>query len=147
MKAERPRIAVRVENGRLVALSAYDQEMIDRLPMGRIIAEIDTEVPTDKLRGFYMAGIALLYSNIDDTGPGKMFPTEVHLRRHILRAINMAEPIHRTDGIKMDPRSMARGAMEYDEMATVLELSRAYAVERWLFDPWEKWDEEKAAAR
>lgn len=142
MKSERPRIRVRVENGRLTAISAADQEQIDKLPLGVIVAEMDTEDATDGARNFYMAGIGLLYSNIDDTGPGKTFPTETHLRRHILRATGFAEPIHRVDGIKLEARSMARGAMEYDEIQRVLELSRVYTFERWNIDPWKLWEDE-----
>lgn len=141
-KTERPRIRVRVENGRLTAVSAADQEQIDKLPLGLIVAEIDTEDATDGARNFYMAGIGLLYANIDDVGPGRTFPTETHLRRHILRATGFAEPIHRVDGIKLEARSMARGYMEYDEIQKVLELSRVYTFERWNIDPWALWEEQ-----
>lgn len=142
MKAERPRIAVRVEAGRLVPFDILAQEAIDKLPLGRLFIEIDTEEPTDRLRGYYMAGIKILYDSIPESGPGKTFPTETHLRRHLMRATGFAEPIHRIDGIKMEARSMARGAMEVDEMETLLELSRTYTFERWSIDPWALWDQE-----
>ncbi len=142
MKSERPRIRVWVDNGRLVALSPFDQELIDKLPLGAMVAEMDTEDATDGARNFYMAGVGVLYANIDDVGPGRTFPTETHLRRHILRAIGFAEPIHRVDGMKLEARSMARGRMEYDEIQKVLELSRVYTFERWNIDPWQMWEDE-----
>ena len=141
-QVERPRIRVRVDNGRLVALSPYDQEQIDKLPLGAMVAEIDEEEAEDSIRAKFMSGIGLLYENIPESGAGKAFPTENHLRRHILRAIQFAEPIHRVDGIKMEARSMARGSMQFEEWPKVLELSRAYVFERWGYDPWEKWEQE-----
>lgn len=139
---ERPRIRVMVNNGRLTAVSAADQELIDKLPLGIIVAEMDTEDATDGLRNFYMAGIGVLYDSIDDAGPTKKFATETQLRRHILRAIGIADPLHRTDGIKLEPRSMARDRMDYDELKHVLELSRFYVFDRWEIDPWQMWEDE-----
>lgn len=144
---ERPRIAVTVQNGRLAALDAFAQEQIDKLPLGRLFIEIDTEEPEDGVRNLYMAGIGVLFENIDDTGPGKQFPTTMQLRREILREIGFTDPIFRVDGIKKDPRSMARGKMMYDELVVVLEVSRAYCVARWGFDPFEAWTDEKDAEK
>lgn len=149
-KVERIRIPVHVQNGHLSALDAFGQEMIDKLPLGRLFIEIDTEEPEDGVRNLYMAGIGMLFENIDDTGPGKAFPTKQSLRREIMREIGFADPILRADGIKKDPRSMARGQMTYDELAIVLEVSRAYALQRWGMDPWTMWTDEQdaiAAAR
>jgi hypothetical protein len=141
--AERPRIRVRAENGRLVPLSQWDQEQIDKLPRGACIAEIDEEQAEDALRAIYMIGIKALYDNTPESGPGGKFPTETQLRRHIMRANGFCEPIHhRIDGVKMEAVSMAKGKMNYADMSTLLELSRTYAVERWGFDPWQK-DEDK----
>lgn len=143
-QAERPRIRVRAENGRLVPLSQWDQELIDKLPRGACIAEIDEEQAEDALRAIYMIGIKALYENIPEAGPGLAFPTETQLRRHIMRANGFAEPVHRVDGVKMEARSMAKGAMNYSDMSTLMELSRTYAVERWGFDPWEREGEKNA---
>jgi hypothetical protein len=144
-KIERPRIVVLVENGRLVAGSAWDQEQIDKLPRGRIIAEIDETEPEDGVRALFMAGIQVLFDNVDGTGPGGEWPTPNHLRREILREIGFAEPIMRVDGIKKEARSMARGQMTYDELVLVLEISRSYCVARWGFDPFQSWQDEKDA--
>lgn len=146
-KAERPRFAVAVENGKLVAGGPWEQEQIDKLPRGRIFVEISTEEPEDGIRNLYMAGISLLFENVDGAGPGHEWPTPNHLRRHILREIGFAEPIHRIDGIKREARSMARGAMTYEELTIVLELSRAYCVERFGFDPFEAWQDEQDAMK
>jgi hypothetical protein len=142
---ERPRFAMRVEAGRLIADDAYAQEQIDLLPTGRLMVEADTEDAEDGARNKFMAGIGLLYHNIDETGPGKQFPTERQLRRFILTAINFAEPLMRVDGIKMDPRSQAKGEITYAEWVTITELTRAYCVEKWGFDPIEAWEQEKDA--
>lgn len=142
---ERIRIAVRVEQGRLTALDAFGQEQIDKLPLGRLFIEIDEEEAEDGVRNLFMAGIGVLFDNIDGTGPGGEFPTPNSLRREILREIGFADPILRVDGIKKEPRSMARGKMSYDELVVVLEVSRAYCVQRWGFDPFEAWKEEKDA--
>lgn len=146
-KIERTRIAVTVQNGRLTALDAYGQEQIDKLPVGRLFIEIDEEEPEDGLRNKYMAGIGLLFENVDGAGPGGEWPTPNHLRREILREIGFADPILRVDGIKKEPRSMARGAMKADELAIVTELTRAYCVQRWGFDPIESWEQEKEAEK
>lgn len=145
--ADRIRIAVRVENGRITALDAYAQEAIDKLPLGRIFIEIDQEEAEDGQRNLIMAGIGLLFQNVDGAGPGGEWPTPNHLRRFLLRAIGFAEPIHRVDGIKLEARSMARGQMTYEELTIVLELMRAYCVDRWGFDPFETWTAEKDAER
>jgi len=139
--AERIRIAVRVENGRMVAFDAWAQEQIDKLPLGRIFIEIDTDEPEDGVRNLYMAGIGILFQNVDGAGPGGEWPTPDHLRREILREIGFAEPILRVDGIKKEARSMARGKMSYEELVIVLEISRSYAVARWGFDPWQQWQD------
>lgn len=144
-KVERIRIAVRVENGRLSALDAFGQEQIDKLPLGRLFIEIDTEEPEDGVRNLYMAGIGVLFDNVDGAGPGGEWPTPNHLRREILREIGFAEPIMRVDGIKKEPRSMARGHMTYDELVLVLEVSRAYCTARWKLDPFQSWADEKDA--
>lgn len=135
----RPRFAVTVENGKLVAGGPYEQECIDRLPRGRIMVEVDEEEPADGVRNMIFAGIGLLYDNLPDTGPGKTFPTKEHLRRALLRGIGLAEPIHRVDGIKLEAASMARDKMGFDELQTVLELMRVHCFERFGFDPFELW--------
>lgn len=140
---ERPRFAVRVDNGRLVADGPYEQEQIDRLPKGRIFIEVDTEAAEDGMRNMYMAGIGKLFDNVDGAGPGGKWPTDIQLRREILRGIGFAEPIKRVDGIKMEARSMAKGRMTYDEYVKILELSRTYCFDRWGFDPWQDWQDEK----
>lgn len=144
-KIERIRIAVRVEQGRLGALDAWAQEQIDKLPLGRLFIEIDTEEPEDGVRNLYMAGIGVLFQNVDGAGPGREWPTPIQLRREILREIGFTDPIFRVNGIKKDPRSMARGQMSYDELVVVLEVSRAYCTARWGFDPFEAWTNEKDA--
>lgn len=146
-KIERPRFAARVENGRLVAFSIIDQEIIDKLPLGRIFVEVDEEEAEDGVRNKYMAAIGLLFENVDGAGPGGEWPTPNHLRRHILRSIGFAEPIFRVDGIKQEARSMARGAMTYDELVMVTELSRAFCVDKFGFDPFEAWENEKEAEK
>jgi hypothetical protein len=142
---ERIRIPVMVQQGRLTALDAYGQEQIDKLPPGRIFIELDTEEVEDGIRNKFFAGINTLFDNIDDTGPGAQFPTSESLRREILREIGFTDPIFRVDGIKREPRSMARGAMKLDELMIVSELTRAYCVQRWGFDPIESWEMEKDA--
>ena len=142
---ERPRFAVRVVNGALVPDDPWAAEQIGLLPLGRLMVEADTEDAEDAARGKFMAGIGMLYHNIDETGPGKKFPTERQLRRHILSAINFAEPLFRMDGIKMDPRSQAKGEMTYAEWVTITELTRTYCLERWGFDPIDSWEKEKDA--
>jgi hypothetical protein len=143
-KIERIRIPVIVMNGRLTALDAFGQEKIDQLPAGRIFIELDTEEVEDGLRNKFFAGINTLYDNID-SGPGTEFPTSESLRREILREIGFTDPIFRVDGIKREPRSMARGAMKLDELMIVSELMRTYCVHRWGFDPVEMWEQEKDA--
>lgn len=146
-KIERPRFAARVENGRLVAFSIVDQEIIDKLPLGRIFIEVNEEEQEDSVRNKFMAAIGLLFENVDGAGPGGEWPTPNHLRRFILRSIGFAEPIFRVDGIKQEARSMARGAMTFDELVMVTELSRAFCVEKFGFDPFTMWEEEKDAER
>lgn len=141
-KIERPRFAVRVEQGRLVAFSIIDQEIIDKLPLGRIFVEVNEDDATDGLRNFYFAGINVLFDNVEGSGPGGEWPTPNHLRRFLLRQIGFCEPIFRVDGIKQEPRSMARGMMTADEIKIVTELSRAYCVQRWGMDPWSLWESE-----
>ncbi len=138
MKSERPRIRVRVDNGRLTAIDAAAQEQIDKLPLGFIIAEIDQEDATDSLRALYMAGMNELFENVDNTGPGKMWPVMKSLRKFVLKEIGFAEPVIRVDGVKWVPLSMARGEMDYDDLKTCLELTRAYVVDRWGFDYWDE---------
>jgi len=145
--AERPRFAVRVENGRLVAMGPYEQEIIDKLPKGRIFIEVTTEEAEDGIRNLFMAGIGILFDNVDGAGPGGKWPTHDHLRREILRGIGFAEPIKRVDGIKMEARSMARGRMTYEELVQVTELSRTYCFDRWGFDPFEAWTNEQDAMK
>ena len=142
MKAERPRIAVRVEAGRLVAMGPMEQEIIDKLPLGRLFVEISDEEATDGLRNFFFAGINLLFDNTDGCGAGGEWPTPNHLRRYLLIEIGFCENILRVDGIKKEPRSMARGSMTADEIKLVTELSRAYCVARWGFDAWTEWESE-----
>lgn len=146
-KVERPRIRVRVENGRLIALSAYDQELIDKLPLGAIVAEVDAEDATDGLRNFYMAGIGTLFENVDGCGPGKTWPTPTSLRKYILKEIGFAEAVVRVDGVKWIPLSMARGEMTFQDLTTCLELSRAFVLDKWGFDPFEEWSEAKDLER
>lgn len=145
--AERPRFAVTVQNGRLAAMDAYGQEAIDKLPRGRIFIEVLTEEPEDGVRAAYMAGIGVLFDNVDGAGPGGKWPTHDHLRREILRGIGFAEPIKRVDGIKMEARSMARGRMTYEELMQVTELSRTYCFDRWGFDPFQSWQDEQDAMK
>lgn len=140
---ERPRIRVRVDNGRLTAVSAYDQELIDKLPLGLIVAEMDTEDATDGVRNLYMAGIGTLFDNTDGCGPGKTWPTATSLRKFILKEIGLAEAVIRVDGVKWVPVSMARGEMNYADLVTCLELSRAFCLDRFGFDPFEQWQEAK----
>ena len=142
-KTERPRIRVKVDNGRLTAISAVDQEIIDKLPLGVIVAEIDAEDATDGTRNMFMAGIGLLYENIDGTGPGKTWPTPNSLRKYILKEIGFAEAVVRVDGVKWVPMSMARGEMSYADLTMCLELSRAFALDKWGFDAWTEWAEAK----
>jgi hypothetical protein len=143
-KIERIRIPVMVQNGRLTALDAYGQEQIDKLPLGRLFIELDTEEVEDGIRNKFFAGIGTLYENIE-SGPGTEFPTAESVRREILRELGFTDPIFRVDGIKREPRSMARGVMKLDELVTLTELTRAYCVQRWGFDPIEAWEQEKDA--
>lgn len=144
---ERPRIRVRVDTGRLVALSPFDQEIIDKLPLGAIVAEIDAEEATDGLRNFFFAGINLLYQNVDGTGPGKTWPTPDSLRKYVLKEIGFAEPVLRVDGVKWVPLSMARNEMSFESMTMCLELSRAFALDKWGFDAWADWSDAKDLER
>jgi hypothetical protein len=141
---DRPRIAVRVENGRLVPDDPWAAEQIGQLPLGRFVIEPHLEEAEDAVRAKFFAGINTLYDNID-SGPGTEFPTSESLRREILREIGFTDPIFRVDGIKREPRSMARGAMKLDELMIVSELMRTYCVQRWGFDPVEMWEQEKDA--
>jgi len=137
-------IAVIVENGRLVPADQFAQELVDKLPAKRrLIAVVDLEEPTDQLRNFYMAGIGMLFDNVDGTGPGKTWPTQNSLRKYILKEIGFAEAVVRVDGVKWIPLSMARGEMSFEDMTTCLELSRAFVVDKWGFDPWGEWSEAK----
>ncbi len=141
---ERPRFAVRVENGRLIADGPWEQECIDKLPKSRLIIEVHTEEPEDGVRAIFMAGIKVLFDNIDGTGPGGKWPTPRSLRRDILKATGFSEPIvSRVDGYKLDARSMARGKMDYEELVAALELARVYCLEHWGFDPFQTWQDAK----
>ncbi len=131
---ERPRFAARIINGHVVGDDPWSQEVIDKLPPGRMVYEVFQEEAEDGVRGLYFAGINMLFQNVDGTGPGGEWPTPESLRREILREIGFTDPIFRVDGIKKEPRSMARGRMQYDELVVVLEVSRAYCVSRWGFD-------------
>lgn len=142
--SEAETIAVRVHNGHLVADDPYSQELVDKLPAGRrLIAVVDMEEPTDGLRNLYFAGLNTLFENVDGTGPGKTWPTANSLRKFILKEIGFAEAVIRVDGVKWVPVSMARGEMSYGDLVTCLELSQAFALDRWGWNPWEQWKEAK----
>lgn len=143
MKTERPRIRVKVDTGRLVAVSLFDQEQIDLLPLGVFTIEPDVEDATDGLRNFYHAGIGLLFNNVDGTGVGKTWPTPNSLRKYVLKEIGFAEAVVRVDGVKWVPLSMARGEMSYADLVTCLELSRAFVLDKWGFDAWADWSDAK----
>lgn len=141
---ERARIPVHVDNGRLVAFDAAGQEMIDRLPLGRIIAEIDQAEPEDGLRAFFFAGLNLLAENCDEVGPGRTFPTSESLRKYLLKEVGFAEAVVRIDGVKWVPVSMARGAMDYPTLNTCVELVQQFVVHKWGWNPWTTWSEENS---
>jgi hypothetical protein len=138
---ERPRFAARIINGHVVADDPWSQEVVDKLPAGRMVFEVHTEEAEDGIRGLFFAGLKVLFDNVE-SGPGTEFPTPESLRREILREIGFCDPILRIDGIKKEPRSMARGRMQYDELVVVLEVSRAYCMSRWQMDPWALWEAE-----
>ncbi len=122
-KIERPTFAARIINGHVVIEDAWSQEVIDKLPATRLIFEVDTEQPEDGVRALIMAGVKVLYDNDPDSGPGTANPTPRHLRRRLLRLTGFVEPVHhRVDGFKLEPRSMARGLFDLEELQICLEL-------------------------
>lgn len=138
MKQETASITVLVVDGKLVPADQWAQERLAQLPLKRRLeATFDLTEPVDDLRAKYMAGMNDLFENIDGTGPGRRWPTMKSLRKHILVKIGFAEPVYRADGVKMVPLSMARGEMDYPDMVQCLELTRAYVVDTYGFDPWQ----------
>lgn len=107
------------------------------------MAEIDAEDSTDGLRNLYFAGLNTLFENTDGCGAGKTWPTPNSLRKYLLKEIGMAEAVLRVDGVKWVPVSMARGEMSYADLVTCLELSRAFVLDRWGWNPWDQWKEAK----
>ncbi len=142
-------IAVRAESGRLVPVDAASQEQIMTGLRRGVVYHVVPTVPEGDLEehrralNFYMAGIGLLFENIDDTGPGRKFPTVTHLRKHFLRALGFAEPVYRADkSYKMEPESMALDAMSLEVLRQFTDQSRAYAEEIWGIEPWQLWEDE-----
>lgn len=138
-KQEPTSVTVLVVDGKLVPADQWAQERLAALPLKRRLeATFDLTEPVDDLRAKYMAGMNELFENIDGTGPGKRWPTMKTLRKHILVKIGFAEPLYRNDGVKMIPLSMARGEMDYADLQQCLELTRAYVVDTYGWDPWEE---------
>lgn len=132
-------VTVLVENGRLVPADQHAQEMLSQLPLKkRLEATFDLTNATDDLRARYMIGMKALWDNAEGAGPGKRWPTVTSIRKHILVKIGFAEPVYRADGVKMVPLSQARGEMDFADLTQCLELTRAYVVDTWGWDPWEE---------
>lgn len=132
-------VTLMVENGKLVPADQYAQEMLAQLPLNkRLIGTFDLEEATDAMRARFMIGMKALFENTEGTGPGKRWPTVTSLRKHILVKIGFAEPVYRNDGVKMVPLSMARGEMSFEDMTQALELTRAYCVDTWGWDPYQE---------
>ena len=139
------KIAVEMRDGRLIGADAWAAEQIAALPRGVVynaVVTVARRTADDEHAGtlrFYMAGINLLYDSVD-TGPGTPFPTPRHLRKHILRDLGFYVAIPQRDGaMRKDVDSMALDKMEFEDLKLCLELSRAYCVATWGFDPWEEW--------
>lgn len=133
-------------NVRLAPIDALADEQMRELPRGaRLNASITVarNTPEDEHMGtlrFYMAGINLLFDNVDGAGPGGQWPTARHLRQHILRELGFYVALPQANGtIRKEVESMALDKMELADLKTCLELSRAYCLRTWDYDPWEEW--------
>lgn len=136
----------RTGNVRLAPADALSEDMMRELPRGaRLNANVTVSRNTreDEHMGtlrFYMAGINLLFENVDGAGPGGQWPTARHLRHHILRELGFYTAIPQANGaIRKEVESMALDKMELSDLKTCLELSRAFCEGEFSFDPWQVW--------
>lgn len=135
-------------NVRLAPVDALSEETMRGLPKGArlnltiTIAKANTrDDQHTRLLAKYHAGIKELYDNVDGAGIGLIWPTPTHLRREILRELGFYVAIPQANGgIRKEVDSMALDAMSFEDLQTCLELSRAYCLERWGFEPWGEYE-------
>lgn len=143
-------ILIRVELGRLVPVDAYAQQQVDELGDGKEFnARLSRITATGReeregLRGMWFAGLKLLSENTDD--PRYNTPEKAY--RNIRLDLGFSRPRHRIDGsVEMVPVSTADDNMDDEEMAALQELARGYCQQKFGFDPFQMWADEKDAEK
>lgn len=138
-------IAMTVDQRGLHALDAYAQEQLASLPQGtynvrfsRMTARGKTE--REGLRGLWWAGCEVLSENTEQVG----FSTKRAASDSILEGMGMIRKRYRIDKTwEPIPISLAEENLDDEEMVAVLELARAYCLDRFGFDPFQAWTDEK----
>jgi len=133
----------------LHAMDQYAHQQIEELPPGtysvrcsRMTAKYKTE--REGMRGLWWAGCDLLSKNTEQKG----FATKRAASDEILIGIDLTRKRYRIDKTwEPIPVSLAEESMDDEEMATVIELGRAYCMDRFRFDPFKMWVDEQEAMK
>lgn len=143
-------ITIFCDGGVLRPADAYAQEQIAQLPMGatfnarlsRITAKGKEE--REGLRGLWWAGCDLLAQNTEEPG----YYSKRAASDSILDAIGATRRRYRADKTWENiPISLADDALPDEEMASLLELARAWCHKHFGFDPWQSWIDEQEAMK
>lgn len=145
----RPPIFIEVRGGRVSAADAYAAEQLSNLPDGQYNARLSKMTRAGReeregLRGLWWAGCTLLAENSDSP----LLDTSRKVHEHILMGLGFVRPRFRVDGgFDMVPVSTSESEMDDGEFVILQEKARAYAIQRWGFDPWLTWVEQQEAMK
>lgn len=143
----RPPIFIEVNNGRVSAADAYAAEQLSTLPNGRYNMRVSKVTRAGReeregIRGLWWAGCQLMAENSDNAA----LDTSRKVHEAVLMGLGFVRPKFRVDGsFVMVPVSTSEVEMEDDEAIILQEKARAYAIQRWGYDPWLAWTEQQTA--
>lgn len=153
--ASQLRLRKEIIGGRPVFVPAtpWDEEGFAAIPRGaEYTADLKSPKDIRNPKGKLYAGLSVLVHNFDNSDRAR-WPTARSIRNELLIAIGVKRTRYSLDGksavIEADLDLFDQ--MTAGEVENIIEAMRSYAIGRWGYDPWQKWedkkDAEKAASR
>lgn len=140
-------IGMTIDHRGLHALDGYAQEQLAALPHGTYnvrFAKMTGKYKEQRegLRGLWFAGCELLSQNTEQDG----FATKRAASNSLLVGMKMTRRKYHNDKTwEPIPISLSEDNLDDEEMLTILEMARAYCLDRFGFDPFEMWKQEQEA--
>ncbi len=123
------------------------QKLHEELPKGEFFARLSRLTAKGKderqgIRGLWWAGVNLLAESVED--PAWDTPRKAHER--ILEGLGYVRPRWRANGsLELVVVSTTEENMDDEEAQVLQERARPMVLQKWGFDPWQKWVDQKEA--